>query len=72
MGYNGIMIDLMKLGKTQRDLLEELKKRGYPRLYQQQLSAYIRGTVCGPQSEAVIKIVHEIIDNWRNEKRAAI
>lgn len=72
MGYNGIMIDLMKLGKTQRDLLEELKKRGYPRLYQQQLSAYIRGTVCGPQSEAVIKIVHEIIDQWKDGKRAAI
>lgn len=69
MGYNE---ELKQLGKSQRQLLDELHMRGYPKLYQQQLSSYLNGVNRGPQSVAVLNLTRDIIDNWRNEKRAAI
>lgn len=66
MSNNLIKAELALLGKKQVDLLYEIQKRGYKGLHQSQLSAYLRGTVCGAQSEAVLKLVHTIIDEWKS------
>lgn len=47
---NLIKARLAIMGKRQIDLLEELRKRGYPNLYATQLSSYINGHACGPQA----------------------
>ncbi len=67
MGSNLIKSELALLGKKQVDLLYEVQKRGYKRLGQSQLSAYLRGTLNGPQAEAVKKLACIIIDEWKNE-----
>ena len=64
-----IKIRLMELGKSQTDLLHAVQKRGYPALYYTQLNTYINGAVVTPQSQAVMQIVCEILDEWENEAR---
>lgn len=66
MSNNLIKAELALLGKKQVDLLYEIQKRGYKGLHQSQLSAYMSGTVCGAQSEAVLKLAHLIIDEWKS------
>ena len=56
-----IKIRLLKVGKKQVDLLEELRKRGYPKLYDTQLSKYLSGRDKSPQALAVIKIADEVV-----------
>ena len=60
-----IKIELIRLRKKQVDLLEELRKRGYPRLMPCQLSGYINGLVLGPQADTVLELCREIIKEWR-------
>lgn len=69
MGYNE---ELKQLGKSQRQLLDELHMRGYPKLYQQQLSSYLNGVNRGPQSVAVLNLTRDIIDEWKTGKKAAV
>lgn len=64
-----VKVKLLELEKKQVDLLMELRKRGYPRLQQPQLNAYINGAVTTPQAQAVMQIVDGILDEWENEKR---
>lgn len=59
---------LKAIGRTQAELLIEIKKNGYPRLNIQQLSAYGTGQVSGPQSEAVTRLAWQIIEKWTHEK----
>ena len=59
-----IKIRLLKAGKKQVDLLEELRKRGYPKLYDTQLSKYLSGRDKSPQALAVIKIADEVVREW--------
>ena len=66
---NQVKVKLLELEKKQVDLLKELRKRGYPRLQQPQLSSYINGAVITPQSQAVMRIVDDILDEWENEER---
>ncbi|MBO5369126.1 MAG: hypothetical protein J6B23_00460 [Clostridia bacterium] len=74
MSKNRFAVPLAQLGMRQVDLLYEIQKRGYPRLNQQQLSAYARGATVGPQADAVLKLGDMIIDEWakkNGEKRMA-
>lgn len=63
-----IKVELIKLGKKQVDLLEEIRKRGYPRLLPCQISGYINGLVLGPQADSVLELCREIIHEWKEEK----
>ena len=62
----GIKIRLLQLEKKQVDLLEELRKRGYPKLYASQLSRYISGADVSPQAEAVMETTKEILSEWES------
>lgn len=64
---DNIKVRLLLLKKRQIDLLEELRKRGYPNLYDSQLSAYISGTNKGPQAQAVMKLADEICSEWEQK-----
>ena len=66
---NHVKVRLAELEKKQKDLLEVIRTKGYPRLQQPQLSSYINGAVITPQSQAVMRIVDEILDEWENEER---
>lgn len=65
---NRFAVPLAQLGMRQIDLLYEIQKRGYPRLNQQQLSAYARGATVGPQADAVLKLGDTIIEEWKHQK----
>ena len=60
-----IKIELLKLGKRQVDLLEEIRKRGFVRLYPCQLSDYIGGRNVSPQAKTVLLLCEQIIDEWK-------
>lgn len=62
-------IRMIKLGKRNVDLLEEVRKRGYPKLYQQQLSAYICRREFGPQAKAVLALIEDIITEWERQAK---
>ena len=55
---------LYVMGKKQIDLLAEIHKRGYPNLYEAQLSRYINGRDSGPQANAVRDLVQNILAEW--------
>jgi hypothetical protein len=59
-----IKINLLKVGKTQMDLLKEVRRRGYLKLSQPALNAYINGSIITPQAEAVLKICEQILKEW--------
>lgn len=58
---------LYAIGKKQIDLLAEIQKRGYPNLYETQLSSYISGRNSGPQATAVRALVQEILTEWEEQ-----
>ncbi len=58
-----IKMKLLELGRTQLDLLEELKTYGY-NMKPQLLSSYITGYKQTPQSEIVLGIVEKILQEW--------
>lgn len=59
-----IKVRLLKLGKKQVDLLDILRKEGFPNLYDTQLSRYISGRDKSPQAVKVIEKCEEIISEW--------
>ena len=63
-----LKIELLKLGKKQIDLLDEVRKRGYPNLYETQLSLYLSGRDRSPQGKAVRKVCEEVILLWQLDK----
>lgn len=63
-----IKIKLLRIDKKQVDLLNEIRKRGYPTLSPQSLSSYISGYLVSPQADAVLKIARDILKEWENEK----
>lgn len=63
-----IKIKLIELGKKQVDLLDEIRKRGYPGLADTQLSRYINSRERTAQAEAVLDICRQIIDDWENKE----
>ena len=62
-----LKIRLLKLEKTQTDLLHELHKRGFPNLVYMLLNDYINGKRKGAQMEAVIKETEKIIKDWERK-----
>ena len=58
---------LAALGKRQVDLLAEVRKRGYKNLQPPQISNYLSGMYTGPQAQAVLKIIGDILDEWEKE-----
>ena len=67
---NLIKARLAIMGNRQIDLLEELRKRGYPNLYATQLSSYINGHACGPQATAVKDLILDVLKEWEQENGA--
>ena len=63
----GIKIRLLQLGKRQIDVLDEVRKRGYPKLGTAAFNRYINGHDVTPQAEAVMKIADQIITEWEAE-----
>ncbi len=59
-----IKVRLAMLGKTQVELLNEIRKRGFKKLTPQALSSYITGRDTTPQSEVVLKIARDILKEW--------
>ena len=52
------------LGKTQVELLAEVKKRGFVNLNPQQFSTYVNGHSNTPQAKAVMAVAYEVIEEW--------
>lgn len=67
MNNKELTIRLIKLDKTKKDLLEEVRTYGYPKLAQTQLYAYITRGLLTPQAEAVLKVIDIIIAKWEKE-----
>lgn len=64
-----IKIELLKLGKKQIDLLAALREKGFPKLYETQLSLYLSGRDVSPQGKAVLQLSKDIINEWKAERR---
>lgn len=61
-----IKIRLLRLGKKHKDLLGEIRKRGYPGLSKTQLSIYINRKDTGPQSQRVMEVIYKILEEWES------
>lgn len=59
-----IKIKLLELNKKQVDLLNEVRKRGYPKLDPSVLSKYINGRAVTPQSKIVLALCENILAEW--------
>lgn len=62
-----IKIKLLELNKKQVDLLNEVRKRGYPKLDPSVLSKYINGRAITPQAKAVLALCKNILAEWSAE-----
>lgn len=62
-----IKIKLLELNKKQVDLLDEIRKRGYPRMSQPVLSRYINGREVTPQAKAVLGICEAVLREWETK-----
>lgn len=67
MRYN-IKIRLLKLNKTQVQLLEELSKRGI-NTYAPQLSNAILGVNRSPAAEQIVEMCNDIIKEWEENAK---
>ncbi len=67
-----IKVKLCELDKTQVDLLKELRKRGYKKLSPSELSRLIRGVSVSPRTEAIKKLIDEILDEWETEQDKSV
>lgn len=62
---------LCALGKKNVDLLDEIRKRGFPNLYETQLSRYIGHRDNGPQAMAVRELIQDILKEWEEQNKPA-
>ena len=62
-----IKIKLLELNKKQVDLLDAVRKRGYPKLDPSVLSKYINGRAVTPQSKSVLALCENILAEWSTE-----
>ena len=63
-----IKIKLLELGKWQIDLLDELRRRGWKRLQQTELSAIVNGKLTTPKAQSVLSMCDEILADWENSE----
>lgn len=61
-----IKIRLLKLGKRQLDLLQELRKRGQ-QIQSSELSAFINGYIRTPKAGKILELCNEILTIWEKE-----
>ena len=64
----GMKVRLVQLNKKQIDVLEEVRKRGYPKLGFAAFNRYFNGREITPQGEAVMKLADKIISEWEKKK----
>ena len=69
MGRN-IKFRLMRIGKTQRWLNDELREAGYKSMNQPYLSAIINGHYKTKTTEAILDKIEEIIKPYEKQKGA--
>lgn len=62
-------VELAKLGKKQIDLLAEVRKRGYPNLYETQLSVYLSGRDRSPQGWMNKEKLKRKLPNGQSEEK---
>lgn len=65
-----IKIRLMLIGKTQRWVVNELRKAGYKRMDPPYLSAIINGHYHTEYTETVLDKIEEIIKPYENQERS--
>ena len=63
-----IKIRLLELGKKQVDLVDELRKHGFPKLGPSLLSRYINGRHVTPQAHSVMDMCDKILTEWEQRK----
>ena len=63
-----IKIKLLELGKRQTDLLDELRKRGWKRLQQTELSTIVNGRLTTKKAQSVLAMCYEILEDWEAGK----
>ena len=61
-----IKVRLTKLGKKQVDLVDALRKNGFPHMQSSTLSLCINGRLNTPQAEAVLDECNKIIESWEH------
>lgn len=64
-----IKIELIKLGKTQRNLIMELQKLGY-KISPGDMSAIISGALNTPKAKSVLEDTEKIINKWKEDSDA--
>lgn len=64
-----IKLDLVRLGRKQIELLPEIRKRGFPNLYESQFRLYMTGRYKGAQGQAVLQLCRDIIAEWKAERK---
>jgi hypothetical protein len=62
-----LKVRLVKLGKSQNNLLLEVRKKGYPKLSQPAFNAYINRSLVTPQAEKVMEAAENIIKEWEGK-----
>lgn len=63
-----LKIELMKLGKRQKDLIPELREKGY-KVNPGDMSAYLSGYIVTPKSQEVLKECENIIERWKADEK---
>lgn len=59
-------VRLVKIKKSQRELLNELKKRGFT-IYEGELSEMLSGEKKTPKTKIILKECNKIINEWKKE-----
>ena len=67
-----IKIELLKLHKTQRWLVEEVRKRGYSRMDATRLSSILTGTYIGGDALEVLKLCEQMVEDEKTGRKEAI
>lgn len=60
---------LIDLKIRQRDLLIELRKRGFSQLQESGLSSMINGYYSGPMGDAVLEMAEKILDSYEEKRK---
>lgn len=65
-----IKIKLLELNKRQKDLLEELRNRGYS-IQPPELSVFINKQLTTPKADVILGLCDEILTEWENESKTS-
>lgn len=68
MNRTTLKMRLLRLGKTQTELYNEIRRRGYPNLYITSFYSFVAQRVKGPQAEGVMALAEKILEEWENNE----